>query len=75
MLDKPGGLRTTQIELLSFVSSPQPLIALEGRSGSEGLRCREGTDFLVLGVCGCSRSQAGFGVGVCSSSVSSPAYH
>ena len=71
MLDKPGGLRTTQTELLSWLSSPQTRIALEGRSGSKGLRCREGTDFLVLGVCGCSRSQVVYGVGVCSSSMSS----
>ena len=25
MLDKPGGLRTTQTKLLSWLSSPQPL--------------------------------------------------
>ena len=73
VLDKPGGSRTTWTDPLSWVSSPQPWRALEGRSGSKGLRCREGTDFLVLGVCGCSRIQACSGVGVCISSVSSPA--
>ena len=48
-------------------------IALQGRSGPEGLCSREGTDFIVLGVCGCPRSQAGSGVGVLSSSMSSKA--
>ena len=31
MLDKPGGLRTTWIELLSWISSPQPLKITGGK--------------------------------------------
>ena len=71
MLDKLGGLETTQTELVGWFSSPQPLITLEGRSSSEGMHCRERTDFFVLGVCGCPRSQAISSVGVLSSSMSS----
>ena len=71
MFDKPGGLRTTRTELLRWISSPQPLKSTGGNIGSEGLRCREGIDFLVLGVCGCSRIQASSGVGVLSYSMSS----
>ena len=31
-------------------------------TGSEGQHCRERIDFLVLGVCGCSRSLDGSGL-------------
>ena len=73
MLDKTHGLRTTQTELLSWISSPQPLNITRREIRFEGLHYREGTDFLVLGVCGCFRSQAGSGVGVLGSVMSSPA--
>ena len=48
------------------------LIALGGRLGPEGLCSREGDNFLVLSVCGCSRSHASSGVGVLSYEISSP---
>ena len=72
MRDKPGGLGTTQIELVGWFSSPQSLNSTGGGSGSKRLHCKERTDFLVMGVCGCSRIQVGSGVGVRNSSMSSP---
>ena len=66
-------LRTTQIELEGWLSSPQPLNSTGREVRAEGLRSRERIDFLLLGVCGCPRSQNSFGVGVLSSSMSSPA--
>ena len=64
MLEKPGGYgrHTDKSKGLDFFSK-NPRIALEGRSRPEGLCSRERIDFLVLGVCGCSRIQSGSGVG------------
>ena len=49
------------------------LVASSSPVGGSGMLTLEGTDFLVLGVCGCPRIQASFGVGVLGSVMSSPA--
>ena len=67
-------LGATQTKLEGWLSSPQPRSSTgRGGSGPEGLCNKEGTDFLVLGACGCPRSQVSSGVGVLSFSMSSPA--
>ena len=73
MLEKPHvGSHPVRERLLSFFS-----ITLEEywkwKLWPEGLCSIEGNDFLMLGVCGCPRIQASFGVGVLSSSIRSPA--
>ena len=72
MLDIPDvfGNHTDRARGMDFFSTT-PEEHWKGGSGPEGLCSREGIDFLVLGVCGCPRSQASSGVGFLSSSMSS----
>ena len=67
------GLGATHTELDGWISSPQPRKSTG--KGSQGLRDYEAEKGLIPGVrcvCGCLRGQASFGVGVLSSSMSSP---
>ena len=76
MLEKPRfHIHIDRVRWLDFFSTTPKEYKLKGGSGPEGLCSREGTDSLVLGVCGCLRGQASSGVGVLSSSMSSPYYH
>ena len=73
MLEKTGvWSHSDRVILLAFFSTTLEAY-WKGKSGPKGLYSREGTDSLVLGVCGCLRGQASSGIGILSSSMSSPA--
>ena len=75
MLEKTGvWSHSDRVRLLDFFSTTLEEYR-KGKSGPEGLCSKEGTNFLVLGVCGCPRSQDISSVVVLISSMSSLDYH